>query len=347
MSNIYLSVIIPVYNTEKYLKKCLDSVVNATKNVEKKIEIIVINDGSKGNCDEIVENYKEVENFIYISQENKGRGATRNVGLEASHGDYVTFVDSDDYIDSNMYKDMLKDIEKYDICVCDIESMDEMGGKLLLIPGKNPNIEDTYLGVFDVMMMPSCVNKIFKKSLFTNVSFPSNINYEDLATIPEVMLKAQNIKYIPNVYYYYVQNTESIMNQKYGVEKLNIIKALEIVFSKIDKLNIEEEKKEMAKYSLFTRRYYEEILERIMLSKDNKEELIDAFVDISNIVIKEMQNNKFWNKDMKTQSIFKRYFNAKLFRYILDRNTIEINKLLQNKKYYRRIAIIYSSNGIR
>lgn len=348
MDKIFLSVIIPVYNTEKYLEKCIDSVLNARSNVDDIVEIVVINDGSKGNCDEIIQKYRNLDNFVYIKQDNSGRGATRNVGICASHGEYITFVDSDDFIDSNMYKDMLKKIKEKnsDIVICDIESVDEEENKLLLIPGKNEKITDDKLGCFDVMMMPSCVNKIFRRSLFDGVLFPVNINYEDLATIPLIMLKAGVVSYIPNVYYYYVQNSNSIMNQDYSVEKLNILEALNIVFGKIDKLGLNEDIVNKAKYSLFTRRYYEEVLEKIMLSKQNKAELVFNFVKIGKKIVTDMSLNPYLLKEIESNGLFKKIGNRLLFKYIEQGKLNKINNILTLKKYYRCVAIIYASKSI-
>lgn len=349
MSDISLSIIIPVYNTEKFLKKCIDSVLKAVEILDKKSEIIVINDGSLGNCDQIMEEYSNNYIIRYIKQDNRGRGATRNLGLREAKGEYVTFVDSDDFISEDMYKDMFLDVDANgaDLVICDVQSVSENdGSNVLLIPGINSSIEDIRLACFDVMMVASSVNKIFKKELFEGILFPENINYEDLATIPAVYLKAGNIRYVNRAHYFYVQNSNSIMNQHYGVEKLNILKALDIVFSRIDGLNISDNEKNVAKYMLFTRRYYEEVLEKIMLS-DNKDELIEAFVNISNRVIFEMQNNEYLLKDLKTHGKFKFYYNKKLFDYILNKNYKKIKQLLQGKKYYRRIAIIYSTAGIK
>ncbi|MBR2784467.1 MAG: glycosyltransferase family 2 protein [Clostridia bacterium] len=348
MNGISLSIIVPVYNTEKYLKKCIDSIIKAIEVLNKRVEIIVINDGSKGNTDEIIQSYSDISFIRYIKQENRGRGATRNLGIREAKGRYITFVDSDDYINENMYYDMFLEIDANDrdLVICDVESVDESENNLLLIPGRNSLIEDVRLSCFDVMMVASSVNKIFKKELFDGIKFPEDINYEDLATIPVVYLKSKNIGYINKVYYYYLQNSNSIMNQEYGVEKLNIIKALQIAFENIDKLNILEDEKEKAKYMLFTRRYYEEILEKIILS-ENKDELIDSFLVLSKMVIEVMKNNSYLLKDFKTQGFIKNYYNQKMFEYILSGNKNKIKKLLRKKRYYRKIAIIYSSNGIK
>ena len=212
MNDISLSIIVPVYNTEKYLKKCIDSIIKAVEVSNKRAEIIVINDGSKGNTNEIMQLYKDVSFIRYIKQENRGRGATRNLGIREAKGKYITFVDSDDYINENMYYDMFLEIDANDrdLVICDVESVDENENNLLLIPGKNNSIDNLRLSCFDVMMVASSVNKIIKRELFDGVKFPEDINYEDLATIPVVCLKAQNIGYINKAYYYYLQNDSYI-----------------------------------------------------------------------------------------------------------------------------------------
>lgn len=349
MSDISLSIIIPVYNTEKFLKKCLDSVLKAVEVLGKKSEIIVINDGSLGNCDKIMEEYSNNYIIRYIKQDNRGRGATRNLGLREAKGEYVTFVDSDDYIDEDMYKDMFLDVDanEADLVICDVQSVDETtGDKILLIPGINPSIQNIRIACFDVMMLPSCVNKIFKKELFDGLKFPENINYEDLATIPAVYLKAKNIRYVNRAHYYYVQNSNSIMNQDYNVEKLNILEALNIVFERIDKLNLENNINEISKYSLFTRRYYEEILEKIALSS-NKDELIKVFIEKAQNLIVQMKNNEYLRKEISSCGYLKKCFNYRLFNYIENEKISKIYSYLKINNYYRLIAIIYCSKSLQ
>ena len=144
MNDISLSIIVPVYNTEKYLKKCIDSIIKAVEVSNKRAEIIVINDGSRGNTNEIMQLYKDVSFIRYIKQENRGRGATRNLGIREAKGKYITFVDSDDYINENMYYDMFLEIDANDrdLVICDVESVDENENNLLLIPGRNNSIDN-------------------------------------------------------------------------------------------------------------------------------------------------------------------------------------------------------------
>lgn len=347
MNDIYLSIIVPVYNTEKYLNRCIDSIIQAIKLVKDKVEIIIINDGSKGNADEIIESY--VKNFpdtiVYIKQENKGRGSTRNVGISKARGKYISFIDSDDYIDKNMYLDMLSKLksEDADIAICDfqniIENDKENSGR---IEAKNLNIEDNKFGCFDVLILPSCCNKIISKELFNNVKFPEHINYEDLAIIPSIVLKAKKIVYLPNMYYKYYQNSDSIMNKEYDTENLNLIDALEISLKNIDNLNPSKEDLKKAEYMLCTRRFYEELLEKIMFS-NNKKELVKGFCDRIQNIEKRLINNKYFIKEISTQGVLKKYGNKLLHKAIRDKDYNKLNMYLKTKIYYRFFAIRYTN----
>lgn len=347
MNDIYLSIIVPVYNTEKYLNRCIDSIIQAIKLVKDKVEIIIINDGSKGNADEIIESY--VKNFpdtiVYIKQENKGRGATRNVGISKARGKYISFIDSDDYIDDNMYLDMLSKLksEDADIAICDfqniIENNPENSGR---IEAKNLNIEDNRFGCFDVLILPSCCNKIISKELFNNVKFPEHINYEDLAIIPSIVLKAKKIVYLPNMYYKYYQNSDSIMNKEYDTENLNLIDALEISLKNIDNLNLSKEDLKKAEYMLCTRRFYEELLEKIMFS-NNKKELVKGFCDRIQNIEKRLINNKYFIKEISTQGVLKKVGNKLLHKAIRSKDYNKLNMYLKTKIYYRFFAIRYTN----
>ena len=114
---IKVSLIVPVYNTDKYLKKCLDSLLNQTL---KDIEIIIINDGSKDNSDNIINSYHD-KRIKYFKQENKGIGKTRNLGIKKSQGEYLAFVDSDDYLDSHFCEYLYVKCHNNDcdIAICD------------------------------------------------------------------------------------------------------------------------------------------------------------------------------------------------------------------------------------
>lgn len=345
MSDIFLSIIVPVYNTEKYLNRCIDSIIEAIKLVKEKVEIIVINDGSTGDTDGIISKYLSSYSdiIVYIKQENKGRGATRNVGINNSRGKYISFVDSDDYIDKNMYLDMLSELKSTgsDIVICDfqniVENSEEKSGR---IEAKNLNISDNKWGCFDVLILPSCCNKIISRELFNNIKFPEHINYEDLAVIPSIILKSNKVCYLPNMYYKYYQNNESIMNKEYDIENLNLIDALEISLKNIDMLNIFKEEKEKAEYMLCTRRFYEELLEKIMFSK-NKDVLIKEFCDRIHYIERRLIKNKYFIKELSTQGLMKKIGSKLLHKAIEYKKYKRINYFLIEKMYYMFFSIRY------
>ena len=348
MNDIDLSVIIPVYNTEKYFKKCIDSVINAVSKLNKNSEIIVINDGSEGNIEEQIKEYivKYSDIIIFISQENKGRGATRNKGIEIAKGKYISFVDSDDYIDTDMYIKMFDviDQENSDIVVCDFENIEfDNPKKNGIIEAKSKNIDEIKWGIFNELILPSCCNKIIKKELFKGMEFPEGINYEDLATIPLLVLKSNKISYIDEMLYKYVQNDGSVMHEEYGVAQLNLINALELVCDRIkNESSISAADKEMAIYMISTRRYYEELLEKIVLS-DKKEILIKEFLN----KVKSFENllyyNRYYRKQISIQGI-KKEFGNKLLHKVIQSNSLNLLKKILNKKiYYSCIAIRYTN----
>ena len=129
-----ISVIIPVYNTAKYLSKCLDSILNQTL---KEIEVIVVNDGSKDNSQELIDVYKEKDDrIVAIQKENGGLSDARNVGIDVANGEFIAFIDSDDYIDLLMFEKMYGLSQKHqaEIVLCDLVKVDENGTEFRDLP---------------------------------------------------------------------------------------------------------------------------------------------------------------------------------------------------------------------
>ena len=226
---IKISIIIPVYNAEKYLKKCIDSVIN--QNVESK-EIILVNDGSIDNSQEIIDEYvaKYPDMIKAIKQENAGQAVARNVGIENASGEFLAFLDSDDYLEENSYQLALNKAECDDL---DIVCFDYYE----IINGKKEEKQHYFLNTDDVVRKyivseTSPCNRIVKRKIFidNNVRFLENKIYEDLATIPTLAKYTKKIGYIPDRVYDYVIRENSTMryatyNSKiedifYAVEKL-------------------------------------------------------------------------------------------------------------------------------
>ena len=221
-----ISIIVPVYNAEPYLKKCLDSLFNQNY---LDYEVIAINDGSKDHSLEILRDYqKKYDNLIVIDDTNHGQGHARNLGIKNAKGSYLTFVDSDDYIASDFLIDLANKLEEddYDIVISDLWKVYDNYTEYFKQYhnfSKNSNISF-------MLSHPGPVGRLFKKELFTknNLFFKEGVYYEDLATIPLLAIYASKIAYLEHAYYYYVIHENSTMKQvKYNPKLDDIFVVLE------------------------------------------------------------------------------------------------------------------------
>ena len=228
---VKVSIIVPVYNSEKYLNKCLDSLVSQTL---KNIEIIIINDGSTDNSLKIIKDYEsKFSNIICINNENHGIGFSRNCGIEKAKGKYIIFVDSDDYISTSMAEKLYKFSEKnkLDITVCDYYRINEITHEKDIF-----EIED--FGITDLESNKALIykinhspwNKLYKRELFlkNNILFPTDLKYEDVAIFIPLLKYASKIgKFNEPLNYYIIHNNSetTVMDKRV----FDIFKILDIV----------------------------------------------------------------------------------------------------------------------
>lgn len=222
-----ISVIIPVYNNEEYIEKCIRSVMNQTYT---NLEIIVVNDGSTDKSLEICQLLMEEDNRIkLISQRNQGVATARNQALDIATGEYIGFVDSDDWIKSEMYEKLVsKAIEdKADIVECGYALVDLDGS----IISKSVLIESTIFEtekiLYDYFKKNNTTNyncnKIYNKKLFTTTRYP-NYNYSEDYYINVATIINSNIKStIPYIGYYYLQHRKSATKQDFSEKKLDAL----------------------------------------------------------------------------------------------------------------------------
>lgn len=233
-SEILLSVIVPVYNTGKYLRECLISIIDAKID---SMEILVINDGSTDNSEEIILELleKHPNDIIYIKQENKGLGVVRNLGLEKARGKYIASVDSDDTIEPETFREALPYLKNdVDMVIFDWNTIFSETETF-----RTPAIEhmlsshNKYYGILFSSIMASTCNKIFKKELFEKAGFKyvHNKKYEDLSTNIFPFLESRTIKYIPKPFYNYLIRSGSIMRSKINVDMMDILKILDERFN--------------------------------------------------------------------------------------------------------------------
>ena len=213
-----VSVIVPVYNVEKYIDKCLDSLVNQTL---KEMEIIVVNDGSPDNSQKIIDEYvkqypDKVKSFI---KENGGLSDTRNFGLKHVKGEYICFVDSDDWLDSDALEKMYNKAqkEKSDIVICDMVDH---------YPDKNIYHNCTvYDSIYSVT--PSACNKIFKREIIGDLRFLKNVWYEDLNFTTKILLSNPKISIISEGFYHCNCGHISTMNNNNSLKNLDMITVID------------------------------------------------------------------------------------------------------------------------
>lgn len=209
-----ISVIVPVYNVEEYLEECVNSILNQTYS---NLEIILVNDGSTDNCIDICNKYKDIDKrVIVINKDNGGLSDARNVGLKKATGAYIAFVDSDDFIEQDMYELLYNEIHlnNADISGCDyyiynkntIAKSDTITQEKCIMDSSEAIIKMNQLTGFGI----SACNKIYKRELFDGIEFPYKKLNEDWFVMYKLIDRANKIIYNPKAKYYYRQRVASI-----------------------------------------------------------------------------------------------------------------------------------------
>ena len=203
-----VSIIVPVYKVEQYLKRCMDSVLNQTY---KNIEIILVNDGSPDNCPALCDKYAKIDSRVrVIHKENGGLSSARNVALDSVKGDYIFFVDSDDWLALDTLEVLNEYLEKdYDMISFQRTYLTEE--KVVEKGEKNPKdmdvsqyIDASFLGRYDFFV----TTKIFKAEVFNNVRFLEGRNYEDLEIMHRLFLNMEKVVGLDYFFYYYWKGNE-------------------------------------------------------------------------------------------------------------------------------------------
>ncbi len=228
-----ISVIVPIYNVEKYLDKCLDSLVNQTL---KDIEIILVNDASPDNSKKIVDKYlKKYKNIKYFEKENGGQGSARNLGLKHAEGEYIAYVDSDDYIDLDML------LKMYDKAIEDNADVVICGNKVVNLDDK---VIDTYLPCItddinvNILLGNMAVwNKIYKKEII-DIEFREKLWYEDIDFTAKLLLGKAKVSFVNEPLYNYLLRPGSTMNNQNVDRNLELIPAFDSMIEYFKKKNL-------------------------------------------------------------------------------------------------------------
>lgn len=225
--NVKVSVIVPAYNEQKYLARCLDTVVNQTLD---EIEIIIVDDGSTDDTYNICENYKErYPSFVQVvHKQNEGLGPARNTGLEYAHGEYIGFVDADDWIELNMYQEMYETAKKNDadVIVCDVKKIfvsENRESVEVSLPEESSSI-DIGQYIKDGLNPAYSWNKLYKREIWSKYKFKKMV-YEDLDIVLTILSNCKRVSYIQKPFNTYYKRPNSITTSYYNIRLLDIMTA--------------------------------------------------------------------------------------------------------------------------
>ena len=317
-----LSIIIPVYNVEKYLSKCLDSVLG----YDEDYEVIAVNDGSTDSSESILKDYEEKypDKLRVISIPNGGPGAARNRGIAEARGEYLSCLDSDDSYADNAIPEILEECRKgFDICFFDFVNISESGRFISRTPGcsraegdftleTNPGI------LFD---LPSGTNKIFRTSFLreNGFEFPARVWFEDLRTTPKLYPFAKDMRYVEKGWYIYLQQSSSITHGTNTARNLEIIDAVEDLVRFYKDKGFYSRYSEELEYAVF----YNELLtsiDRVNLI-DRKSPVQDQLLDYYLENYPDYQNNRYF----KTMPLKLKL----IYQLIIRRRWLALNILLR------------------
>ena len=307
-----ISVIIPVYNVYKYIAKCLDSLVNQTLD---DIEIIVVNDGSPDDSQVVIDEYvkkypDKVKSYI---KENGGQGSARNFGYKKASGEYIGFIDSDDYIDREMYKELYNAAKEKDadIAMC--------ANTIVYENNNNQKIEYLFLKtgndkVNALFNNAGVCNKIYKRDLLKDLSFRSKVWYEDIDYVIKAIIKSKKVAFVNQGYYYYLLREGSTMNNSNMKRNLEIIDAFDSLIKYLKDNKYYDEYVEEITYLAIFHIYISAIVRIIKMEKSSEQlMIINKLRDYMNKNFSDYRQNKYL--------------------YLLDRNKKLIYNLIEHKKY--------------
>lgn len=293
-----LSIIVPVYNVEPYIKRCVDSLLNQNC---KSYEIILVDDGAKDKSPEICDEYakKHPDLIKVIHKKNGGLSSARNCGLKEAIGKYVWFIDGDDFVENNCLRKAMKQLKANDILCFNFIDYYETHSSMVSTFDKNiKDLQKRYL-----VATPSACNKIIKRSLLTTnqIEFPIGLLYEDLATMPSLCQYTDKIVFIDDAYYNYYQREGSIMHQQ------SYNKKLEDIFESLETLK--------NRFSIDAKEKYKEEIEFLFiwhLLKNgslrfldyNKYDIINRIVSLIKEDYPEWRNNVYYKEyDIKRKLV--------------------------------------------
>ena len=326
-----LSIIVPVYKVEKYLTKCIDSLICGDGGYE----IILVNDGSTDGSPDILADYAARYPALIriITTPNGGLGHARNTGIDAAMGDYLLFVDSDDYLSPDALGSILAALDgSFDICIFDILSVNESGKVLKKMPGTaRPDGSVFSLNEYPELLfeLPAAWNKIYRRELFaaTGIRYPDRAWFEDLRTTTKLYTAAKRMKYVSRSWYNYLQRAGSITNAKKSDRNIEIIDAMD---------DVVEYFKVIGSYDAYREQLEFLALKHILLASslrvvtaDCNDELLDKLLDSFTAAYPDYAHNKYMSTLSRRERLIYRLLITKRRRLL--RALFMINNAVRGK----------------
>lgn len=292
MEEQLISVVVPIYNVEKYIKECIESIINQTY---KNLQIILVDDGSEDNSSKICDEYSKKDNRInVIHKSNGGLSDARNYGIDIAKGEYITFIDSDDFVSSTYIEKLYNAIKENNVKIsqCGIvkvnnknEKLEKIGYLENEIKSGKQLIKEIYKGHWTENIV--VWNKMYCIELFKCVRYPVGKIHEDEYVTYKILYEFEKIAIIKDYLYNYRQTDESIVGKKFNLKRLDILEALE------ERINFFKNAEEIELYDLTLRCYLQKIAENYVKTrlyiKDNKnilKELIKKYRQNYKLVLK-------------------------------------------------------------
>lgn len=308
---IDISIIVPIYNAEKYLNKCIKSLINQTK---ENLEFILVNDGSTDSSEEIIKSYKD-KRIKYFKNKNQGIGKTRNFGMKKATGKYIMFLDSDDYLATNACEELFSKAEKdnLDLVINNFYRVEEETEKKVevIIPEfKNTTLKDNKRLLLDVNLAPW--NKLYKRELLkkNKIQFVEDLKYEDAPFVVEAMDKAKKIGYIKKFLNYYVihKNSETTVRDEKIFDIIEIVDKIRKYFSKRKEFTETVDKLSVRILTNYT------IQQRVQQDKEVGMQFIDRAFQYMKANISDYKDNKYYeNRGFLKRTIEKSKLLSKIY----------------------------------
>lgn len=234
-----ISVIVPVYKVEKYLHKCVDSILAQTFT---DFELFLVDDGSPDSCGDICDEYaKKDDRVIVIHKKNGGLSDARNVAIDRAGGDYLTFIDSDDYVAENHLESMYSALLETDSDIA-ITNMSSVKDGILnhghYSPSNQVRVLNSKEEIFQTIYKPCACAKLYKKQIFAEIRYPVGRLYEDVFTYHDILAMVNRVVLTGQNTYFYLIRSDSIMHQEYKLQFTDIVDAIELRIKKLEELGL-------------------------------------------------------------------------------------------------------------